>query len=333
MKILVIRFSSLGDILLTTPVLRCLKLQRPDFSIHFVTKQEWAPLVERNPYVDKVHVLFRDFPSLVQELKAERFDGILDLHGSLRSRRLCFVMGKKAWRFNKQNVLKALIVHFKIKRSVRHVVWRYIEACQQWGVCYDGQGLDFLISEDEYNFSKGLLPEAFRPGFIAVTVGARHFTKTMPPEKLSVLLNTINRPVALLGGRAEAEVASGLLKQLRCPAVHLAGRLPLGMSAAILQQAAGVLAHDTGLMHMAAALRKPMVVLWGSTTPALGMYPLYPEGQQHLVGYSEVPGLPCRPCHKIGRSRCPRGHFACMQRQDPEAIRQLLEEKIRLSAP
>lgn len=333
MKILVIRFSSIGDILLTTPVLRCLKLQKPEAEIHYVTKLEYSPLVEPNPYVSKVHALDVSFPELIRSLRAENFDLVVDLHGSLRSRRVCFLLGKKVLRFKKKNFLKWLIVRFKLKKSVPHVVERYMAAVAPLGVAYDDRGLDFPLTEEEREFTALLFPESWQSGFAAVTVGARHATKAMPPEKLTEVLNTLGLPVALLGGPGESNTASALLPRLKVPAVNLCGKLSLGMSGAVLEKSVGVLAHDTGLMHMAAALHKPMVVVWGSTVPALGMGPLYPQGQEGRVAYAEVNNLPCRPCHKIGRRKCPRGHFRCMLDHDALLIRRLFLEKTALSAP
>jgi ADP-heptose:LPS heptosyltransferase len=331
LKILVIRFSSIGDILLTTPVLRCLKQQIPEAEIHYATKLEYSVLVERNPHVAKVHVLDLSFPDLIRSLRAEQFDLVVDLHASLRSRRVCFLVGKKVLRFSKKNLLKWLIVNFKLRKSVPHVVDRYMAAVAPLGVAYDGRGLDFPVTDEEREFTASLFPESWQSGFAAVTVGARHATKALPSEKMTEVLNTLGLPVALLGGPGESSLASALLSRLRVPAVNLCGRLSLGMSGAILEKSVGVLAHDTGLMHMAAALRKPMVVVWGSTVPALGMAPLYPQDMGNIVAYAEVSDLRCRPCHKIGRRKCPRGHFRCMMDQDAREIRRLFLEKTKLS--
>lgn len=318
--------------MLTTPVLRCIAQQVRGTELHFATKITYASLVERNPYVTCVHALNSDFPEFITALKREKFDLILDLHGSLRSRRVCFLLKSRALRYNKQNLRKWAIVHLKRRWSVSHVVVRYLEACRPLGVHYDGRGLDFPLLDQEIEFTGKLFPESFSQGFIAVTAGAGHFTKALPPEKLAEILNEIGMPVALLGGLAEEKTGAEVLRQVSVPAVNLCGRLSLGMSAAVLRRAQAVLAHDTGLMHMAAALHKPMVVVWGSTTPALGMYPLYPEGEQNKVAHAQVEGLSCRPCARMGRSRCPKVHFACMRHQSPALIRCLLMEKIALSA-
>lgn len=328
-----IRFSSIGDILLTTPVLRCLKQQKPEVEIHYATKLEYSPLVERNPYVTKVHALDLSFPEFIRSLKAENFDLVVDLHASLRSRRVCFLLGKKVLRYKKNNFQKWLIVRLKLKKSVPHVVERYMAAVKSLGVSYDGQGLDFPLSDLEREFTTSLFPEEWKSGFVAVTVGARHATKALPPEKLAEVLNTLGLPVALLGGLGEAATASALLPRLKVPAVNLCGKLSLGMSGAILEKSVGALTHDTGLMHMAAALHKPMVVIWGSTVPALGMGPVYPQSMEDKVAFAEVKNLPCRPCHKIGRRKCPRRHFRCMLDQNALAIRRLFLEKTGLSAP
>ncbi|MFT7226079.1 MAG: ADP-heptose:LPS heptosyltransferase, partial [Neolewinella sp.] len=93
----------------------------------------------------------------------------------------------------------------------------------------------------------------------------------------------------------------------------------------LVRKAATVVTHDTGLMHVAAAFRKPIVSIWGNTVPDLGMYPYLP-GQEALEKQrrQEVVGLSCRPCSKIGHQACPQGHFRCILNQDPEAIASLV---------
>jgi len=317
---------------LTTPLLRCIGNQIPGTSIHFVTKDIYASLIDRHPQVVKVHVLRDSFPQLVEELRNENFDLIIDLHSSLRSRRLSFLLAKKTYRVKKKYFLKWLIVRLKLKKQVPHIVHRYFQAVRELGLDYDGNGLEFHVLEEEKLFSQSLLPSEFKKGFIAITVGAKHFTKAMPEEKIIEFIRLMNKPVALVGGILESEKAKNIMKKISLPAVNLCGKLSLGMSGAIIQMSEGVIAHDTGLMHMAAALEKPMVVIWGNTTPLLGMSPLYPDGKHMLVSYSEVGNLACRPCHRIGRNKCPNRHFHCMTLQNVDYIKLLLLEKIKLSA-
>ena len=340
MKILVLRFSSIGDIVLTTPVVRALAQQVPGAEVHFATKPAYRGLLEPNPYVAKVHVLSGSLRELVRELRAEKFDFIVDLHHNLRTRLIKLQLNVKSAGFDKLNRQKWLLVNFKINTLPNiHVVDRYLAAAASLGVKNDGQGLDYFIPEGQ-EIDLQTLPAGFHRGYVAVAIGAQHATKRLPVEKLIELCAKLNRPIMLLGGPEDESTghiielafaegaASGQPRalipespyyfpsspptfQLANPLIHNGcGRYSLHQSASLLRQAQVVVSHDTGLMHIAAAFQKEIFSVWGNTVPAFGMYP-YKTDFRVL----EVPGLPCRPCSKIGFAQCPQGHFKCMKDQ------------------
>src|SRR5215207_7218609 len=109
MKFLIIRFSSIGDIVLTTPVVRCLKQQVISADVHYLTRKSFRDIIEPNPYVDKTHLLDKDLTPVVEELVAEDFDYVIDLHHNLRSLKVKKALGKKSFSFNKLNVEKWLM--------------------------------------------------------------------------------------------------------------------------------------------------------------------------------------------------------------------------------
>ena len=311
-KILVIRFSSIGDIVLTTPVLRCLKQQLPDAEIHFCTKKVYQICIQHNPYVEKIHVLENDLKVLVAELQAEQFDYIIDLHNNLRTKIIKWKLGvKKSYSFNKLNLQKWLLVKFKIKMlPLTHVVQRYLDTVSPLGVFDDGAGLDFPIPQSEV-VSKDELPLVFRVGYAAFVIGAAHATKRMTEEKIIEFAKAINYPVVLLGGKEDkilGDKVHKILYDLDIPVQNLCGKYNLLQSASLLMPANLVVTNDTGLMHIAAALKKKIYVAWGNTVPAFGMYPYKSE----FVSI-ENNTLPCRPCSKIGFEKCPQGHFKCMK--------------------
>jgi len=320
MKILVLRFSSIGDIVLTTPVVRQLKMQVPNARVHFATKPAYRSLLEANPYVAKTHVLSGSLGELVRELRAERFDFIVDLHNNLRTRlirlRLPGVPGRA---FDKLNVQKWLLVNFKINQLPPvHIVDRYRAAAAPLGIRDDGGGLDYFIPPGQEVDVAATLPAGFRAGeYAAVAIGAQHATKRLPVEKLIELVAKLApRPVVLLGGPEDEStghvIALALQNASTTSPVHNAcGQFSLHQSASLVRQAAFVVSHDTGLMHIAAAFGKEIFSVWGNTVPQFGMYP-YRTPFQAL----EVPGLSCRPCSKIGFAECPQGHFRCMRDQD-----------------
>jgi len=322
MKILVLRFSSIGDIVLTTPVLRALAQQVPGAAVHVATKPGYRGLLEPNPYVARVHTLSGPLNDLVSELKAEKFDFIVDLHNNLRTRLIKLRLGVKASSFDKLNWPKWLLVNLKINRLPDvHIVQRYLAAAAPLGVQDDGRGLDYFIPAGQEVDIK-TLPPAFQAGYVAVAIGAQHATKRLPLEKLVELCQRLApRPIMLLGGPEDAPVAEAIMAEIvnLNPLIRSAthpliengcGRYSLHQSASLLRQASFVVSHDTGLMHIAAAFGKLIYSVWGNTVPEFGMYPFRTEFEK-----LEVLGLACRPCSKIGFAKCPQGHFRCMQEQ------------------
>jgi ADP-heptose:LPS heptosyltransferase len=316
MKILVLRFSSIGDIVLTTPVLRALAQQVPGAAVHVATKPGYRGLLEPNPYVTKVHCLTGSLGDLVSELNTEKFDFIVDLHNNLRTRLIKLRLGVKSNSFDKLNWQKWLLVNLKINRLPNvHIVQRYLAAAGPLGIKDDGRGLDYFIPTGQEVDVK-TLSLAFQTGYVAVAIGAQHTTKRLPPDKLVELCQRLApRPLMLLGGPEDTPVAEAILAAMKdvenhSPIENGCGRYSLHQSASLLRQASFVVSHDTGLMHIAAAFGKRIYSVWGNTVPEFGMYPFRTEFEK-----LEVLGLPCRPCSKIGFAKCPQGHFKCMNGQ------------------
>jgi lipopolysaccharide heptosyltransferase II len=318
MKILVVRFSSIGDIVLTTPIVRCLKQQLPGCEVHFLTKKSFYGIVEHNPNINKIHTISKSIKEIIPSLKAENFDYVVDLHNNIRTKSLSYRLGVPTTRFPKLNRLKWLYVQFKInKLPAIHIVERYFEAVRHLGIINDKLPCDYFIhSQDDVDTSSkfGLLPNQY----VAFAIGAQFATKRLPDNKLRELCENVSSPLVLLGGKDDAAMGDKLSKAFR-HVVNLCGTLNLSESASVVKQARVVISHDTGLMHIASAFNKPIVSVWGNTTPALGMYPYMPTNPI-LYSIHEVANLGCRPCSKIGFSSCPKKHFSCMQQQDIKAI-------------
>ncbi|MFT4524408.1 MAG: ADP-heptose:LPS heptosyltransferase [Bacteroidia bacterium] len=313
-KILIIRFSSIGDIVLTTPVVRCVKNQVENAEVHYLTKAGFAHLLEANPHVDKVHSFIDDLGAVIDLLKKEAFDFVIDLHNNIRSRRVTTSLGVKHKRFHKLNTEKWMMVNLKVdKLPDVHIVDRYIDTTADLGVKNDGKGLDFFIPKKE-EVDPSILPEGFQNDFIALVIGAQHFTKKLPEHKLSELIALLPDNVLIIGGPEDAEIGERLQKAHSEKAWNACGKFNLFGSASLIKQSKSVISHDTGMMHIAAALQKPIVSLWGNTIPKFGMYPYLPEHQDRY-SISEVKKLSCRPCSKIGHDACPKGHFKCMEEQ------------------
>ncbi|MDQ3017712.1 MAG: glycosyltransferase family 9 protein [Bacteroidota bacterium] len=320
-KILIIRFSSIGDIVLTTPVIRCLRLQS-NAELHYLTKPPFADIVLENPHVTKVIILADNFESMIQLLKAENYDLVIDLHNNIRSARIKLALHKPSVSFRKLNLKKWLIVNFKIdKLPDLHIVDRYFETVTSLGVQNDGKGLDFFIPPAKVVDVKTEL--GVDPGnYTAIVIGAAHATKCMTIDQIAQLIEFIHMPVVLLGGRQETAKAIRIISKSKSKTVFNAcGPFDISQSASILQQATKIITHDTGMMHIAAALQKQQSVVWGNTISGFGMYPYYGDAEHAgKASNFEVSGLSCRPCSKIGYAKCPKGHFKCMLNHDLESI-------------
>lgn len=325
MKVLIIRFSSIGDIVLTTPVIRTVKTQVDDAEVHFVTKPQFAAMLQSNPYVDKVHVLSGSLMDLVRALRKEKFDFVIDLHHNLRTSIIKTLLGVRASSFDKLNFRKWLMVNLKINKLPNvHIVERYLAAAAPLGVKNDSLGLDYFIPDKDVVPIDWLPPE-FRTGFIAYAIGAQHNTKKLPVGRMIELCDKINKPIVLLGGKEDFDNGEKIrtfftsndsttpyeagLNELNKKAIiyNACGKFNLNQSASLVKQASYVFTHDTGLMHIAAAMKKDIFSIWGNTIPLFGMYPY-----RTRFTILENNRVSCRPCSKIGHQACPKGHFKCM---------------------
>jgi ADP-heptose:LPS heptosyltransferase len=305
-KVLVIRFSAIGDVLLTFPVVEALQHKYPSAEIHFLTKPSNKAVLEL--LSSKVHPRFLQ-ESLVQtakQLRGERYDLVIDLHNNLRTFLLQALLMKGSWkRYRKLNFQKWLLTSFKWNTLPKvHVVDRYAQAALvnptnvTLAVCDTINGMELLPSK-----------------YVAWVLGATFSTKQFPLSKLIETIERLDMPIVLLGGEKENPLASSL--QAHFPSlISLVGKTSLAEAASILSKANVVVTNDTGLMHLAAFYEKPMVCIWGNTVPAFGMYPY----QSAPVFHAQVSDLSCRPCSKIGHNTCPKGHFDCMLKQQTVEI-------------
>ena len=155
------------------------------------------------------------------------------------------------------------------------------------------------------------MPDSFQNGYVVLVIGSQQQTKQIPREKMLEIIGRLNKPVVLLGGKEDFEKAKQLMDVVGNKTFNACGSLSVNQSASIIQQASVVITPDTGMMHIAAALRKKVISVWGNTIPGFGMYPYYPKGEENFT-IVEVKNLRCRPCSKLGYKECPKKHFKCM---------------------
>lgn len=304
--------------MLTTPVIRCLKNQVDEAEIHFVTKKSFEPVLKNNPYIDKLWLFDGDLNDLVVKLKQEKPDYIIDLHNSLRSGILRRKLRLVSLAFHKLNFEKWLIVNFKINRLPdKHIVDRYLDTVRFFDVENDGEGLDYYLSDTDKKLPADIDKQIPRK-YISLVIGAQHFTKKVPPEKLAELCDKVRAPIVILGGSQDGESAKEITRLSGNKLlINCCGKLSLNQSAWIIKNSGLIITHDTGLMHIAAAFKKKVLSIWGNTIPEFGMYPYLPHPESRIF---EIKNLSCRPCSKIGFKKCPKKHFKCMMDQDMEEI-------------
>lgn len=326
-KFLIIRFSSIGDIVLTTPVIRCLKQQVADAEIHFLVKDKFLPVVEHNPYIDKLHVLGHSWELMLEELKTENFDFIIDLHHNVKTLRVKRALKKKSFSFYKLNIQKYFYTAFKINVLPRlHIVDRYIKTVESFGVKNDGMGLDYFIGEKDKT-KKEDIPASHSAGYIACAIGAAHSTKRWPLHKWKEFCEKMNHPIILLGDNNDAANGNEIASVDTIKIYNACGKFSINESADLVRKSKLVISNDTGLMHIAAAFKRPLVSLWGNTVPSFGMTPYYGNAPVSDV-IMQTNKLWCRPCSKIGYNKCPLGHFKCMEKIDADEV--IGKVKVRL---
>jgi lipopolysaccharide heptosyltransferase II len=309
-KILIIRLSSIGDILLTTPLIRSIKKINPEIQIDFVLKEEFFELMQNNPNLNNIHKYTKhgfEKQILTNALIANKYELVIDLQNNLRSREIVRPLHCKILRFKKNNFNKFLLVHFKINKlkDAPQIPFRYAEAA---GVDLDTEGLDFftlnkpdpkLKADDKYI---GLCP------------GAKHFTKRWSTEyfiELGKKLEASGYKVVLFGGLSEAvitgEIGNKLMNAINlcCDSILQAGTN--------MKMCKAIYTNDSGAMHLATAVEVPVIAFFGSTVREFGFYPYRAKSIE-----LENKNLSCRPCTHIGRNSCPKIHFKCMTEIKPD---------------
>ena len=327
-KTLIIRFSSVGDIVLSSLLVRTFRSRFPDCQLDYVVKEEFADVVRHNPHLTNVIVFprrgsFGDLQRLRRQLRRNDYDLVIDIHDSLRSRYLGHG-AKRVVRVNKRKLARFTLVQLKLDLyetfgGSPSVALRYIEPVEQFGVQDDGEGLEYFYSaEEERRIEQKLGAPSFAVDemFLGICPSAKHNTKMWSLERFAevaaMLRSEYALPVILFGSEDERDRCEQIATRILATnpgfrVLNLAGRITLNETAAVMDRCALVVTNDSGLMHIAAARKRPVVAIFGSTVRQLGFFPF---GTRSTV--VENAALGCRPCTHIGRSACPKGHFRCM---------------------
>ena len=319
-RVLVIRLSSLGDILLTTPVLRLLREHYPAAQIDFLTKAAYQDILYANPCVDRL-LLLKPRQGLMEtlcSLRQTRYDVVIDLHRTLRSRLLSRgLLAQRKLTYAKRTLRRALLVYlgWNTLRTMTPVPELYMAPLRRLGITAALPPLEMHLTAESREvmrtYMRQELSESAGRPLLAVAPGARWSTKRWPVERFAMaaqeLAQTQGAAVVILGSGEDAQLAQELCQRLSVPVLNSAGQLSLMHTAALLQQCHLLLSNDSGLMHMATALGVPVVAIFGPTVQEFGFYPFKSCAQVVSAAVT------CRPCSTKGSRRCPRGHHQCMQ--------------------
>ncbi len=318
MKLLILRFSSIGDIILTSPV--CRALNEAGHTVHYVSKAKFKMVLENNPNINKLFTFKKEITEIDHLLKAENYDYIIDLHHNIRTKRLIAKLRRPVKSFNKLNYEKWLKIHLKLDiLPPVHIVERYMNTLSFLNIKYDGKGLDYYINKNDEDIFDDLEINK-TDKYTVFAVGGAHETKQIPKELMITIGKRLKSKIVLLGGSDDVDKSESIKQAIGSNCINLSGKLSLNKSAAVVKYSTNILTADTGLMHIAAAYNRNIIAIWGNTIPEFGMYALLADYSENKVYNAEVKDLKCRPCSKIGYKKCPKKHFDCMLKQDVEAI-------------
>lgn len=340
-KILVIRLSSIGDIILMTPLLRNLRRHFPAAQIDVVAKAAFVDLLRHHPAINHLFEVVPEVGSaglrkLGESLRGQHYDVVLDMHQNFRSFQLVrAAQAPLTLRHQKFILRRWLLVQFKwnLLRQAPPIRQRYLAAAAPLGVVDDGQSPELYWTAEEDRAADAALRSAGWNGetpLIALAPGAGFFTKRWPIEHFAEIAREISNRgdfTVILGGPHDQILAEHIQNGLKRNCVSLAGQTSLLVSAAILKKCRALVANDSGLMHMAEAVGIPLVAIFGSTTRELGFFP-----QLKTSRVIENADLRCRPCSHLGKAKCPRRHFLCMREITPNQVLGKLYELLNLKA-
>lgn len=326
-SILVIRLTSLGDVVLATPVVRVLRRAYPEARIDVAVDQRFAEVWNDNPNVHYVHAVVKGSE---QNINAHSYDLVVDLQRSRRSARIIRKVRSLSGapivvRYSKHRFEKLALVYCKRKpKTTQHIVDRYLAPLRDLGVANDGLGLELWTTGTVPGKKDRLDQRRLR---IGVAPGAQHETKRYPAQLMAKVVERLRTEhgadVVLLGGMADVDLCNEIANQSSAALERADGAATLDATIRVLDTLDAVVSCDSAMVHMAAARGVPVAVVYGSTAPGFGFAPYQVP---HVV--VQAPDVTCRPCTHIGRPSCPKGHFRCMNDISPVALAQ---EVINLS--
>lgn len=317
-RLLIIRLSSLGDILLTTPLLRLIKTSFPHIEIDFILTSSYKDVLVNNPYINNIILYSKDEPAKsIKELRSNNYDLVIDLQNNFRSKKIRRRIRGEKLVFKKPTLKKLILVKTKINllKDAEQIPVRYANVFDD--IKLDDDGIDLLsTSEPSITFDPN-------KKYVGICPGAKHFTKMWPIDyfiKLCRLLIKDGWNVVMFGGESDRKICAQIWKELP-EVINLQNNDDLLQTAADMKFCSAIFCNDSGLMHTASGVKVPVLVFFGSTVREFGFTPF---NNKHLI--LENSSLSCRPCSHIGKYKCPKVHFNCMNEITPQMAFDKLHE-------
>lgn len=325
MKILVIRMSSFGDVILTTPVLKQLKEKYPNSIIDFIVLDKFKEAIRCNKDIDNLIIFEKNkykgvFGIYNFSKTLGNYDIVIDLHAKLRSVLISTLVKGKVFRYKKRSLLQSLLVKWKLIRykAPQTIVKSYFKPLTELGLTYRGEELEFNFEEKDRESVKSY------KNFIVFAPGASKETKKWTKENFSelgkMLYKKYEKEILLIGGKNEWDELEEIKNGMGSYCINLGGKLSLKESGALLSKADFVVTNDSGPFHMARGVKTLSFVIFGPTDPNMFEYD---ENAVLLYGNEE-----CSPCSLHGDKECPKGHFNCMKNLSAEKVFEIIEKSI-----
>ncbi|OGS45582.1 MAG: hypothetical protein A2539_07085 [Elusimicrobia bacterium RIFOXYD2_FULL_34_15] len=308
MKILIIRLSSIGDIVSATPLIRCLRKKYSDAEIDFILKKQYSDILSKNPYISKLILFDGDIFKSMARISLEKYDLIVDIHGNFKSFLLTLFSKAKVLKYKNFSIRRFLLVEWGI-----NLYWeklpvsnRYLNAVKSLGINDDNEGCDFFIDE---NIKKGF-GELLKGEYIGICPVSAWKTKRWLSDNYITVSRRISEiyecNILIFGGKEDQQYCENIRRQIGDKATNYSG-FPLQETAAAIRMCKFLLTNDTGIMHIAEALKIPVVALFGPTVEEFGFYPQLKKSR--IISKNFV----CKPCSTKGSNECPTGSFICMK--------------------
>lgn len=328
MRILVIRFSSIGDIILTTPILKKIKIKYPEARIDFLTMDKFKDAILGNKNIDNL-ILFdknrykgiKGIYDFSKSIKRNKYDVVIDLHSKIRSKLVSLFLGSKTYRYKKRKFWKTILVKLKlIKYKVDNtIVKNYFNALKELNINYEKEDLEF-------NFTKKDLKKVNNyNNFIVFATGASKNTKKWKKnyfgELGKILSEKFDENIMLIGSKVEFETNEDIKNIIGERAVNLSGKLTLKESGALISKAKFIVTNDSGPFHIARGVNTDSFVIFGPTDPNM-----FEFNKNEILIYGNED---CSPCSLHGDKKCPKGNFKCMRNLTPEKVYQIIENNYK----